>query len=449
MKQSTSSWLLAVVLLSIVLPAAAWSNHALGTWQALSVVPEIQNAPSVAVESLGTFVSAEGRGLEQLLRQEEQWARTHVAFYPPRPDALAFHPGSSPAQQRQRFLGALRINPDAKLSLFLQTKPGAELNGQSALPWTEVTTLRRETSARRNIFLRLREGDRVALSDVVASASDEPDYGLDIGLWEDSGTLYGKRYGFGKLPFGNPALEFSSQAPFHMGFFHESAIVYKAAGFLQRTYPEYRIHLYRSLASYALRTGHPYWGWRFAGWALHYVQDLTQPYHATVLPGVSVPRMLWINTLDLLKFHAPKVRIIRLVSNRHLALENYQNCRMRAAYERHDMNDALLRAVRDTAADGNYPPYADDAARQVISSQAHAAADAADRTLERRLPAKFVSDPAYVVGETEVGLDLFVLVKTLPPTAQDDMTNLVAGLMRHFGEHSRSLVRSLLVAARS
>src|SRR3990172_2835445 len=71
-------------------------------------------------------------------------------------------------------------------------------------------------------------------------AADEPDYGMDIGLWDDNGTAYGKAYGFGKQPFGNPALEFASQAPFHMGFFHESAIVYKAAGVLRRTYPEDR-----------------------------------------------------------------------------------------------------------------------------------------------------------------------------------------------------------------
>ena len=155
--------------------------------------------------------------------------------------------------------------------------------------------------------------------------------------------------------------------------------------------------------------------------------------------------MLWINTLDLLKFHAPKAEMITLVSNRHLALENYQSRRMRGAYERHDMGDALLRAARDTAADGTYPPYTDSAVRQLVSSQAHAAADAADQTLARRLPAKYVSDPAYVLGETEASVDLFALVGTLSPAAQDDMANLVSGLMRHFGEHSRALVRSLLV----
>ncbi|HEV7375731.1 MAG TPA: hypothetical protein VGN95_13510 [Pyrinomonadaceae bacterium] len=80
--------------------------------------------------------------------------------------------------------------------------------------------------------------------------------------------------GRGKL-FGNPAVNISTQAPFHMGFYHQSALVYLAAPFVARTYPLLRVHQFFGLAELALRTGHPYWGWRLAGNAAHYVQDLT------------------------------------------------------------------------------------------------------------------------------------------------------------------------------
>jgi hypothetical protein len=115
--------------------------------------------------------------------------------------------------------------------------------------------------------------------------------------------------------------------------------------------PEYRIHLWDSLAALALRTGHPYWGWRFAGWAMHYLQDLTQPYHARVLPGVGVAGMLWINTLDLAGIHRPKADAIALVTNRHLALENYQLRWLRDAYLRNERSDAALEALGDTSRD--------------------------------------------------------------------------------------------------
>jgi hypothetical protein len=75
--------------------------------------------------------------------------------------------------------------------------------------------------------------------------------------------------------FGNPAVNISTQAPFHMGFYHQSALVYLAAPFVARTYPLLRVHQFFGLAELALRTGHPYWGWRLAGNAAHYVQDLT------------------------------------------------------------------------------------------------------------------------------------------------------------------------------
>ena len=438
-------WIVVAAALSCCAgPAAAWVNHTLGAWPALAAMPEINAAPAIRVETLDAFLAGEARGLEQLLQREEAWARANVPLYPPRPDALAFAPGGTPAELRQRFVAALRINPGMKLNLFVQARPGDSVSGKATLPWTEVTTRRRASAAQESVFLQLREGDRVALLDVVATATDEPDYGMDIGLWDDNGTSYGKAYGFGKQPFGNPALEFASQAPFHMGFFHEADIVYEAAPFLRRTYPEYRIHLWQSLAAYALQAAHPYWGWRFAGWALHYIEDLTQPYHASVLPGVGVPRLLWINTLDLLGLHEPKKQAITLVSNRHLSLENYQYHRMRNAYARHDADDALVHAVKDTSADAGRASFADDAAREVISRESNALAGATDRVLEQNLPRKYVSDPAYVLGETEPELDLYDVLNKSPPPAREAMTGMVADLLRNFGAHSRAFVRSLL-----
>lgn len=437
-------WVILATLWFAAGPACAWSNHALGTWQALAVMPELTSAAPFKVERLETFLAAESVALEKLLQQEEAWAREQVPLYPARPDAVAFKSSGTPAELRQAFIRAVRINPEVKLNLFLQLRPGEQLDGRPALPWTEATTLRGETSAREITFRQLAAGEAVTIMDVLATGSDEPDYGMDLGLWENNDTAYGKTYGFGKQPFGNPAHEFATQAPFHMGFYHEAGIVYRAAGFLKRTYPEYRIHLWQSLAAHALRSGHPYWGWRFAGWALHYVQDLSQPYHARVLPGVGVPRLLWINSLDLLGYHGPKNHAITLVSNRHLALENYQYHRMRAAYLRRDSGDALMLACRDTTLDPSYAAFDDNSPRLVIGRQAHAAADAADMALERSLPGKYIADPAYELNQSEKGVDLFAVSELSPPAAQQGLAGMTAELLRNFSAHTRSLVRSLL-----
>lgn len=444
--QMTACWLLfmAVAMSTFSLPARAWSNHALGTWQALASMPEVANAGPVAVESLDAFLIAEGSALERLMAEEEIWARHHVQHYPARPDALAFRTGGGAAELRRRFLAALRINPASRLTLFMQVRPGTVIADADAMPRREVTTVGQHDDHNRAAFRRLREGEMVAALDVVATASDEPDFGLDIGIWEDNGTAYGREYGFGKQPFGNPALEFSSQAPMHMGFFHEPWIVYKAAPFLLRTYPEYRIHLYQSLAQFALRTGHRYWGWRFAGWALHYVQDLTQPYHARVVPGVGTTTLLWANSLALLGFTTQKEHAITLVSNRHQALENYQVHRMRNAYIRKDDGDALLRAARNTDDDKQYPSYTDDAVRGSVTKQSHAAADATDAALERSFPSRYISDPDYVMTASGSDVDLHALLSDGSADARNEMTTLVAGLMTHFGAHSRLFIRALV-----
>jgi hypothetical protein len=398
---------------------------------------------TVKAESLEAFLADQAPQLAALLEEEERWARAQVKRYPPRPEALAFRAGGPADALRARFLAALRINPQSRLGLFVQAAPGQEVPPGERLDWTEVTTLHGGGEMARSTYRRLGEGEPVAALQVVATASDEPDYGLDVGLWADNGTPWGRSYGFGPQPFGNPALEFSSQAPFHMGFFHESPVIYAAAGFLVRTYPEARLHLYRSLAAQAFRSGHSYWGWRFAGWALHYVQDLTQPYHSKVLPGVGVVRMLWVNALDLVGAHGAKAALVTLVSNRHLVLESYQCRWLRVAQAEGRGDDPLRAALRDVSGDAAEPAFGDGAARQVISRQAHDAADALDEALVRSFPARYTSEPASPYDDARDPADMTVLAGAGGPEARQALDRQVADRARAFGRASRALVRAL------
>jgi hypothetical protein len=428
--------------------ADAWSNHALATWPALSVMPELKALAPVKAERLGAFLAADGPGVAAVLAQEESWARLHVAAYPPRPDALAYRAAAAPGDELvARFVAATRISPQARLALYLQLPPGGNRMGRLVTPAAAVTTNGQSDSSRLDTFVALLEDEPVPVIDVIASASDEPDYGMDIGLWSDDGTAYGQRYGLGKQPFGNPAVAFSSQGPMHMGFFHEPAILYMAAPFLRRSFPEYRVHLWQSLASEAYRSGHPYWGARFAGWALHYVQDLTQPYHARVLPGAGTVRMMWINALDVIGMHGPKNRAVGYVTNRHLALENYQLHWLHDALGRGDGSAPALQALRGSATEVAIP-YRDDSLRQTISRESYDAANAIDAVLVASLPRRYTSDPAYVFGVTEPGIDLYDQLAHGDPAAQATLQRAVLPLLASFGAHSRSFIRSVLPGGR-
>jgi hypothetical protein len=444
-----SSLLLSIAILFSSESTRAWENHALPTFFALSGMKEIQSAPPVVAEALEAFLTkSDLTALADVLAHEEQWAILNVKNYPFCPAALQFQKSSSPTELRAHFLGAIRANPHLKLALYRQKIPGEVASvsqpRSADLPARDVSLLPDLINASEIQFAPIQEGSQIPVIDVVTSASNEPDFGLDIGLWEDNGTDFGAAYGFGKQPFGNPTLSFSSQAPFHMGFFHESAIVYKLADYLAHTYPEFRIHLFMSLARFSFAQGHPYWGWRFLGWSLHYVQDLTQPYHSTVLPGVSLPRMILLSALDLLGFHNPKNNNIQLVTNRHLALENYQYEVFRKLILNPGQDHPVLNALRTDASSVATQTYADSNVRNGVTAASHALADKTNRILGASVPDKFVNDPGYLFGITESHVDMLKEVERDAKSTQAEMRDLLAELMKSFGVYSRGYIQTTL-----
>ena len=348
--RSSKGILAALCMVAVLISPAclmAWSQHPLVTYPVMESMPGVANAPAVGVETIDAFLGKEAPRIEKWLAEEETWAKKSLVWYPPLPESLIFKASTPSETLRDRFCQAIRINPRVRFPLFLQLLPGNPSGERSVMPPADISFLRDISDWEKTLFVSLKAGEKVRPLDVVVSAADEPDLlGLDIGLFEDNATDFGKRYGFGPQPFGNPNLEYGSQAPFHMGFYHEADIMYLLAGFLKKTLPEYRIHLYKGLARLAFDSGHPYWGWRFTGLGLHYLADLAQPYHATVLPGVSTARALWINTIDMIGIHGPKADAIQLVSNRHTALEKFAQVYLQRAYRKGESGDPILAALR-------------------------------------------------------------------------------------------------------
>jgi hypothetical protein len=428
--------------------ALAWSNHTFAAYRTFEKMPEVANAAPVTVEPLETFLRAQEKSIETLLASQEGWAQTHLEVYPPRPATLAFKadPTRTDEARRLAFLRALRVAPNSKLALYVQPDPwGPKPDAAALLAHSAVDTLPEQPNSTYR-FISLKAGEQVSALNVLASATDEPDYGLDINLWQDSPSDWGKIYGFGALPFGNPALYFSTQAPFHMGFYHEGRIIYLAAPFIKKTFPLLRAHQYASLAALAFRTGHAYWGWRFTGLALHYVQDLTQPYHASLSPGNSSIKLIGINLLAMAGMPRMKEEMIVLLSNRHLALEKYQNQLIyNAAQSRHET--AIEKSLRSSDKDASYPAWSDLYARDVVSRQAHAMGARLTDILVDTMPPGYVSDPAFDFGVKESGIDLATELSKQDASKRAALDSATAELMGNFGAHSRNVVRGVLKAS--
>ena len=79
----------------------------------------------------------------------------------------------------------------------------------------------------------------------------------------------------------------------------------------------------------------------------------------------------------------------------------------------------------------------------LFDAPVHDWADRTNQMLVQALPAKYVSDPAYVFEQTEPNINLFTVLQSTSQKMQDEMTQLVSALMQHFGTQTRVFIASL------
>lgn len=416
-------------LLAVLSPQAqAWSNHSLGSLLALREIPELRM--QVTVEPLEAFLADQAPAIERLLDEQERFAREHFAYYPPRPDALRWQ-NDAGGDSRAGFLQALRINPEVRLASFIQQLPGQDSGGRPQLRGEDVLVFHAVGPWSHWRYLGLRPGEQVLALQVLASAADEPDYGHDINLFSDNPGAAGQRYNFGPQPFGDARFEYSSQAPFHIGYYHESALIFAAAPYLGQTLPHWRIYQYSGLARLAFASGHPYWGYRFLGWALHYLQDLTQPYHASVLPGVDTTGMVLIAVKAEAGYPEAREAAVKRVADRHTAIEQYQFDRMQALLLAGETEHPLLTAYARSEGDDAYPAFDADYATRVVAAESHARADEFDALI-----GQWMARDSAARGFSEGN-------RLQPVQSDAALDALLVQLFRHFGAHSRNTLQAV------
>lgn len=426
--------------------AWAWSDHDQLSYLALAMKSYADE--TVVAEELSGFLESQKGPLAAMLDAYEAWAAANLKGYPSRPPALAFNPDLAGGLLVSSFLGAIRVNPHKPYGLFVQP-PGwsGRTAGRDFLSVAEVDIF--EAEFPNGPFEAIAPGDKVRTIEVIASASDEPDYGMDVGLYDDNGTDFGLEYGFGIQPFGNPALDYGSQAPFHMSFFHEDPIIKVAAPFVNQGLSEYRVSLFTALARFAMATGHDYWGWRFAGWALHYIQDLAQPYHARLMPGKG--------TLGMLALYASGSEAeidgaIVLLSNRHLVVEEYLY-RLVSSYVGDDALSPVFPAIKGINPGkgdltGMQTPFRAFLGPDEVAKIAYDRGAALDRLLTRVFPARYVSDTGYDYGADPAwkSYNPFADVQSRNPSGAAELEESLAAILSDLGTNTRAYVDFIRLA---
>ncbi len=407
----------------------AWTDHFYGAYYSLVNVPEFKK--QVTVESLESFLTKEADKLAIELEKIEEASKKEIPRYRERPESLKFNPKDT-KNLRANFLKAIRLNPDIKLSLFVQEIPSKENLSKKSIPYQTVTIFEEDEGLKKFIFSELKEGSKISALQVAASAADEPDYGHDIGLFQDSldksgnASEMGQTYNLGKQAFGDPKFFYSSQAPLHMGFYHEPGIIYAAAGWVKDTFPDMRILQFFMLSKFAFATGHDYWGYRFMGWGMHYIGDLTQPYHSTLTPGVGTATKMIANLIP-----PWKNKIRDKMSDCHTAIEHYQFHIMRKAIAENPDSE-LLTAYSRMEKDKEYGDFSFSYIREVLTKESNSKADGLDDVLEDNeevMKFKAGKSVEFTITENE----------------KVKKTNLyLLDLFASFGSHTRNFAKSIL-----
>jgi len=252
----------------------------------------------VPVTALESFLEQAQAELPDIL----SWYWTLLAAKVGRPAAI--ESVRRPPLTAKDFLVAFGLNPEIRIHYV------------RALRSEEVPSDAAHTPSREgppgNTYVDTPASDSLVAREVLAAFSDEPDWGMDQDLFAI------REYGYGPAPLGF-AKGGSSQAPFHMAFFHEGPVLRIILSRLMTSFVEERVRLFFALAELASEKGIHYWKWRFTAWAMHYLQDLTQPYHARAIPAPLLPAVI----RSLIKPGFRRVALLNrdYLRNRHLAFE--------------------------------------------------------------------------------------------------------------------------------
>ena len=198
-----------------------------------------------------------------------------------------------------------------------------DLGFSDALQFNESLQIRKEY--RFLPHLGEAEGAGVAILDVLAAYSDEPDWGMDKEIfdqypdvWRDEYSRMGGRVGTPSQAFRHMYWpEFSWRMPLRT----LKSPVTKL--FSPMGLAPHRAALFIELARKARAAGHPYWSVRFVANALHYLEDVAQPFHASQTP---TKRFLLMPLLD--RGHGSGfghyvLQVQNIVAYYHYSFENY------------------------------------------------------------------------------------------------------------------------------
>lgn len=365
------TWFVCMFAVLIAPASSAWDKHFLLTSVAVNALEDELPALDRVIRptTLASFVARNNEALKTALRLFHDW-KQRAYPYPQwllsdANAALLRQPGT---MSQKQFLEILGVGPAAFSKVVIPTGFDAVQNAALANP----------NMAR-------------SFGDWLVLFSDEPDWGMDQSLFGAGDPRYGE------IPYGS-LKGTGSQAPFHMYFPCENWISLKIKPSLKQGMTHLRFVAFANLAQVALCAGDQYWGARFLACTIHYLQDMTAPYHASAVP--------FLNPLVIAKaiLAKDKERFSRdntqLLSNRHFLFEAVAaRMQVLGAAAPEKLYSALSQKVAALCAaqDKEDNPPTTTLMKQFKASNKRAfdCAHKIDKLVSKAFPKKLVGDPSY------------------------------------------------------
>ena len=442
-------------------------DHTLLTYLALDDLSLPGGREEIEVQSLDDFIDSTRTDLQQFLDNLEHALSKEVPGYPPLPEKLRFYseprapegPNESGAsktadtaetpellknwvtqEESERLFCALRVNPGYRPGYYIKLRPKMEHTqwpeGKAELAFEDITPYHHNYPYSR--FYPVEPGEKVKPVEVLAAGADEPDYGLDLGLFEDNGTDYGSLYGFGPQPFGDPTQLRYSQAPLHMGFFHAPWTVYAAHPGYKSSLVQTRVLQFAALGAFAFSRGYPYWGYRFTGWGLHYVQDLTMPYHVCLAPGLSHTALARIGLLKAAGITGPFNRLLQRTVRKHILLEMLQLERVNTLSATGRNYHSLIQGIKGTnCQEQDFSPAG---LIDIVAKNAHSRARKIGQALDNVIKDQEIFENIHDFYEQK-DYDIYRLCHGPGTQEFDTFQNSLTEILTETGRHSRGYIR--------
>ncbi len=404
----------------LVSPAHAWGYHYLMTGPMLSHDTTPWANDSVTVEPLDSFLTAEAAGVAKVFDEFYVWLGQKGS------QRFKSIPFDTQAPSTAAFLRSARINPASELPMVRRLLPG-ETSAAPLLDLGSVSSILKPVAPFRYDFVAA--GETMTIREVVATFVDEPDWHYDHSLWTIT------EYGYGEQPFGKPEGE-SSKAPFHMYFGHENFLVRAFAPEVTENIMVERVELFARLSELAIAEGHAYWGYRFAAWSTHYLQDLAQPYHSKALPSVGGGYYLRYAVSS--KKDAMKTRASQLAANRHFLYEDFVALKLQQHYTSPDTTSTAL----VTALNTGVPTWSDTNVTEIVARLSDKSASHArtiDKTIQKSFTERMVDDETYDL-EKDTAYDVTATMAAIPEKQREKLLSETVSDFAHAGIATRTLL---------